>query len=184
MISSSQRYESCERTRQAIDECFDGDAAAQLSKASVAEHLSRCRVCRDYQTQLQAFEKELGSLPMIPFPEEALEAVFAQTVATDSGSMWRRPWLRWGNPLAAAAVLALCVTIPWTARRWGESLERERVARALVETRFVLGVTAEAFRRTESATIEDLYGKHLTGVMKRFRVDLLSKPFGFLGLGE
>jgi hypothetical protein len=152
--------------------------------AAVADHLAECAACRQHRDRLNALKEDIRSLPRIPFPDEALRGVLATTVDAPSAATLHRVWRRRRRPLAAAAVLALLVTIPGTAWRLHLSAQQKRVDDAVVQARYVLGVTAGAFRRAETATVEDLYGERLPRVLGRFKVDWVTKPFGCIRLGD
>ncbi len=173
----------CQRVRRSIDEQFDHGTPDRMD-AAVADHLSECTGCSRYRERLNALEEDLRSLPSIPFPDEALQDVLAGTVDTPPASTRYWTWRRWRRPFAAAAVLALSVTIPWTALRLRQSAQQERVDEAVVQIRYVLGVTAGAFRRAETVAVEDLYGERLPRVLGRFKVDWATKPFSYIRLGD
>jgi predicted anti-sigma-YlaC factor YlaD len=173
----------CEQIRRSIDEQFDKGASDRVD-AAVVDHLSECAACSQYRRRLNALEEDVRSLPSIPFPDEALQDVLAKTAETPSASTRRSLWRRWHRPLAAAAALALSVTIPWTAWRSHLSAQQKRVDEAVVQTRYVLGVTAGAFRRAETVAVEDLYGERLPRVLGRFKVDWATKPFSYIRLGD
>lgn len=173
----------CERIRRSIDEQFDCGTPDRMD-AAVADHLSECAACSQYRQRLNVLEEDMRSLPSISFPDEALQDVLAKTAGTPSAPTRRWTWRRWRGPLAAAAVLALSVTIPGAAWRLRLSAQQERVDEAVEQTRYVLGVTAGAFRRAESVAVEDLYGERLPRVLGRFKVDWATKPFSYIRLGD
>lgn len=173
----------CERVQRSIDEQFDRDAPDRMETA-VADHLSECTACRQYCQRLNALEEDMRSLPSIPFPDEALQNVWAKSVDKLSASTRHSTWHRWRRPLAAAAALALAFSIPWTAWRLHLSTRQKRVDEAVVQTRYVLGVTAGALRRAETVAVEDLYGERLPRVLGRFKVDWVTKPFSCIRLGD
>lgn len=173
----------CERIRRLIDEQFDR-AAPDHMDAAVADHLSQCNACRQYHQRLKAFEEDMRSLPTVPFPKEALEAVLAETVDLATTATWQWSWRRWGRRLVAAAVLALSVTIPWTAWQLHLSAQQERIDEAVSQTRYVLGVTAGAFHRVETVAVDDVYGEHLSSALRRLNVVWSSKPFMYIRLGD
>jgi len=173
----------CKQVQRSIDEQFD-QGTPDCMDAGAADHLAECAACRQYRQRLNALQEDMRSLPSIPFPDEALQKVWARTVERLSASTPHPAWHRWQRPLAAAAVLALSVTIPWTAWRSHLSVQQKRVDEAVVQTRYVLGVTAGAFRRAETVAVEDLYGERLPRVLGRFKVDWATKPFSYIRLGD
>ncbi len=183
MTRSDSQYGCCERMRRSIDEQFDHGAPDQPD-ATLADHLSQCKGCSQYQQGLKALEEQMRSLPAIPFPNEALEALLAETVDTACTSMRRRSWRLWGRPLAAAAVVALCVTISWPAWQLHLAAEQKRVDQAVMQTRYVLGVTVGVVQRVEALAVDEIYGERLFGALERFNVDWSSKPFRYFRFGD
>ena len=183
MTPSDPQYGCCERMRRSIDEQFDHGAPDQPD-VTLVDHLSQCKACSQYHQRLKALEKQMRSLPPIPFPNEALEALLAETVDTHCTSMrwWSRR--RWGRPLAAAAVIALCVTVSWPAWQLHLAAEQKRVDQAVMQTRYVLGVTAGAFQRVETLAVDEIYRQRLSGALERFNVDLSSKPIRYFRFGD
>ncbi len=183
MQTSDPQYGCCERTRRSIDERFDHGATDQPD-AALADHLSQCQACSQYHQSLKALQQQMRSLPSIPFPNGSLEALLAETVDTARASMGWWSWRRWGRPLAAAAVIALCVTISWPAWQLHVAAEQKRVDQAVIQTRYVLGVTAGAFQRVETLAVDEIYVARLSGALERFNVDWSSKPFRYFRFGD
>ncbi len=183
MTPSDPQYGCCERMRRSIDEQFDHGAPDQPD-AALADHLSQCQACSQYHQGLKALEQQMRSLPSIPFPNGSLGYVLAETVDTACTSIGWLSWRRWGRPLGAAALIALCVTVSWPTWQLHLAAEQERVDRAVMQTRYVLGVTAGALQRVETLAVDEIYVERLSGALERFNVDWSSKPLRYFRFGD
>lgn len=182
-MTFGEHHSSCEVIRRRIEALFDCGDACECD-STVVEHLNRCSSCHDYHRYLESVQQDLRSLPKIQFPDASLRAVLAQTVNVSSASNGGFYWRRWVKPLAAAAVLAIAVAIPWTTWQFQQAADQEQVRRAVSQARYVLGVTSGAFQRAEAAALEEIYGAHLSPALKRFQVDWATAPFSSSELGE
>lgn len=142
----------CERAREVTHRLLDGDLldAERLSRCE--SHLRICSGCREEADELRQIQDELRAMPVSALPEEALREVLDRTVRQTADGETARGWFP-GWQAAAAAVLALALFVVWQAGGRGPvGPGPAEIARAEAETRLVLGLTAEALRRTENAT--------------------------------
>jgi len=114
----------------------------------------------------------LARLPEVPFPNAALEEVWARTVHAEP---W---WKSWSAPrpvLAAAAAIALATVALWVALDGLHVFDPDRpseqaLAQALVETRYALALASNAVQRSEQALIEGVLRDELVPALDRIPV--------------
>ena len=145
---------TCEEIRELLHDAHDGELPGGLPE-SVRAHLATCDTCRELQDDLDALTAGLRALPLRPFPPDALDAVWRQTIRAKAGSFASstRPWR-----LAAAAVLVTAVSsttlyfvyTPTTPP--GPSAVE--LARASAQAEMVFGYTARALAATRTATTD------------------------------
>lgn len=141
----------CERARRALQDTLDGTLPPGEG-GPLEAHLEACGECREYRDEILAVREGLLALPEVPLPDDALEEVWSRTL--EAGAPAARSARRWGWLAAAAAVLVAALVWLLTPIRPSEPAPtEEELGRAAAETRLVLALTAQAFRRTEDAAV-------------------------------
>lgn len=166
---------NCKTVRTILDDTFD-DGDHDLCAIAVKNHLTHCPACRDYQRSLGTLQQDIRGLASTPFPDNRLEAVFAQSVdaAPASSGVWSRT-IRLSR-YATAAALFIAVGVTFNTWQTNEANRKAELAQATAQTKFVLGITADAVKLAETAAVEDIYQAHLAGAFKRFSLDWTKKP--------
>ena len=97
---------TCDEIRELIHEEHDDGRAGALPEPARA-HIAACGACRTLTEELEALRDALRSLPPLPLPGDALDAVWSRTVAAKAGSSStsRSTWR-----LAAAAVFMIVIS--------------------------------------------------------------------------
>lgn len=166
-----RRGVSCETARELIHRLLDGELMDVVRRQELEDHLDSCADCSSAQEELGAVQSALGALPELPLPDAALEEVWQRTTRRGSA---RRPgparrWLDW-RPAAAAAALALALYAAWSVDGVRTEPTPEEVARAVEETRMVLGLTARALRdaRQSAATaVREVLADEVSPALRR-----------------
>ena len=142
---------TCEELRLHIHAALDDGTMGALPEL-VGSHLATCEACREFKDDLESLSRALRALPRVPLPDDALDAVWRETVrarpgaSTRSAGAWR---------LAAAASF---VTVLSTATLYlvfapapppGPSAVE--LARASAQAEMVFGYTARALAATRAA---------------------------------
>lgn len=173
----------CARAVRYVHRQLDGDALDPDSAGWLSQHLKKCSDCRQAQEELKQIQQALRELKVTPFPEDAIDDVWDRTTRTHS----RRAWTD-RRALAAAAVLALAFFGVWQV---GDRAVPEaevavadagpseaELARAAVEARYVLNLTATALRRSERAAIGEVMGKRVKPALERIPMLLPKRSEG------
>ncbi len=151
---------ACLEWQTAIQARLDARPADELPSGLEA-HLAWCSDCLEYEESLLAIRGALSSMPEMPFPDDALGAVWAGARRRGLAHLRRAPAWR---GLAAAAVLALALIGTWNAPTTSSDAElRLELQRVAVDARPALRVLGRAFERIEQATID----KVLVGPLSR-----------------
>jgi len=145
---------SCEAIRSLIQEAHDGGPEAALPEFA-REHIATCDACRELRDDLAALTQALRALPRPPFPPDALDAVWRQTVrarprfVSTAGRLSR---------LAAAAALVAALSTATLYLVFAPSTPPRptavELARASAQAEMVLGYTARALAATRSAAAD------------------------------
>ena len=104
----------CGRVRPLLHETMDRELTSR-ERGEVDAHLASCVDCAEFAAGLETVRTTLASLPATPFPDDALQQVFARTIDAEP---WWRAWLPstgWRVALAGAGALALAGAALWTA---------------------------------------------------------------------
>ncbi len=164
---------TCEDAYRAIQKRFDGAVDRQSDRLLTA-HLDACDDCRAYAESLESVRGAMESLPEVPFPDHALEAVWDRTIRAEGrkeGHLRRLVPIR---SLALAAVVALSVIgSRFFVKPTEPSLSPEELARLAAETRLVFELTNTALRHVEDAAIDGVIVEGLTPALKRIQVNWL-----------
>jgi predicted anti-sigma-YlaC factor YlaD len=157
----------CARARRALDDRMDGPLDPGR-EADLTAHLARCAACREHEAGLLLVRSALRSLPRAPLPDEALDAVWARTIAAPSPRL-ERP-ARWAAVAAAVLVAGLALVL---VRDRGPSPTRPsqaEIAQAASEARLVLGLTARAMQRSESAATRQVLAGEVKPALDRIPI--------------
>jgi len=166
--ASRELRETCQRARALVHERVDRPLNEE-DLAWLAPHLSTCPDCAAFSREIERVHDTLAQLPEVPFPDAALEEVWARTVYVEP---W---WKSWGAPrpvLAAAAAIALATVVLWVTLDGLHVFDSDRpseqaVAQALVETRYALALASNAVQRSEQAFIEGVLRDELAPALER-----------------
>ena len=164
---------SCEDAYRAIQKRADGLLSVAAGRV-LDDHLAVCETCHGYAEELSSLRSALSSLPEVPFPDDALEAVWYRTVRAEPqrASVIRRWWWPVAKGLAAAAVIAIAVMGSRAFFRPAEpTLSEQELARLAAETRLVFELTNSALRRVERAAMEGLVVEQLSPVLRRLPIN-------------
>lgn len=163
---------TCEDAHRAIHKRCDGLPAAE-SGSLLDAHLAACKACRQYSETLATIQKVLGSLPAVPFPDQALESVWDRTIRHAEQKAARARWSMPARGLGLAAMIALSVLgsrLLFRLRPAEPSLSQEELARLAAETRLVFELTNTALRHVENAAIDGVIVEGITPALKRIQV--------------
>ncbi len=198
--TGDQHWHDCPKNRALIQRLFDRDAGGDAGSSMPAEpdveqHLSACEACREYVEGMVSLREGLRSLPRVPFPDDALETVWSQTVGAGTIARWatRRlpvrpvaPTARWWTVTAAVAALAVAIAgWQWFGTGSGNATNGRVVSvvaasdlsRAAVETRMAFELANDAFVRIERAALTDTR-------VDRVRTALLRVPMRWVRKGR
>ena len=163
---------NCARAVGYVHQRLDGDELDPDRAQWLSRHLQKCADCRRAEEELRQIQQALRGLSVDPFPQDALDEVWDRTTRTAG----RRGWADW-RAIAAAAVLALAFFGMWQVSDRAVTTTEVAVAepgpsdaelaRAVVEARYVLNLTATALRRSERAAIEEVVGKRVAPALRK-----------------
>lgn len=183
----------CHEVRESIHERVDGtwDAA---DRESVERHLEACEDCRTLERELTEMRRAMRDLPEFPFPNDALQEVWEQTV--DREPLGLRAWFpRLDWRLAAAAVataLVLLIVGGWFGYRFGvgsgvprevaqvdeidpevlEALRDPEIRQQLKDALRVFELTSDALKRSQQAAVDDVLEGQVGRTLDRLPMDL------------
>lgn len=168
---------ACEKVRRTIEERLDDIGVGDPQDRAVEEHLVACGCCRDYRDDMLAVRDALRTLPLIPLPDDALDAVLSQTVGSAPAGK-SVPLRRFGlTRFATAAALVMGILVPWFLLNHPNAAVREsEINRAVVEAHYVLDVVVGALHRAERAAVGDVLGGRLAPAMQRVSFDWSNFP--------
>ena len=163
---------NCARAVGYVHQRLDGDELDPERAEWLSQHLTECAECRRAEEELQQIQQALRGLSVAPLPEDALDEVWDRTTRTAG----RRVWADW-RAIAVAAVLALAFFGVWQVRDRAVPASEVAVAeagpsdadlaRAAVEARYVLNLTATVLRRSERVAIEEVVGKRVAPALQK-----------------
>ncbi len=160
---------SCERAAELMGMQAGGELSLEMMVA-LDGHLDWCDACRQLMCTSDATRRALSQLAEIPFPEEALEAVWAQTV--HRGAPGRRFWMRpvFRRAFATAAVMGMTFFV-WRAYFSPKELHVSdaEVARLAAQTQLVFELTDSALREVERATLDGLLAERLPSAIRKMQ---------------
>jgi anti-sigma factor RsiW len=151
----------CEQAIERIHQILDGDLMDAAQRQELESHLSNCDGCRKADAELRTIQQALSALPADELPEDALEQVWTRTTKARL-----KPAYHW-SIAAAAAVLVLALLGLWQIGAPGvaEPTQAE-LDRAADEARMVLGLTAQALRKTEQAVFKSVLTDEVSPALK------------------
>ncbi len=145
---------TCEELRLHIHEAQDDGGVGALPEI-VSSHLATCGACREFRDDLESLSHALRALPRVPLPEEALDAVWRETVharpraSTKSAGFWRLAAA--ASFVAALSTATLYFVFAPTPPPGPSAVE---LARASAQAEMVFGYTARALAATRAATTD------------------------------
>lgn len=145
---------TCEELRLHLHEAHDDGGVGALPEL-VSSHLARCGACREFRDDLESLSHALRALPRVPLPEEALDAVWRETVRarrvglTASTGFWRLAAA--ASFVAALSTATLYVVFVPSPPPGPTAVE---LARASAQAEMVFGYTARALAATRTATTD------------------------------
>ena len=140
---------TCAEARALVQLRMDGplDAARAVD---VERHLGGCAACREHADELRALRESLRELPLLEFPEAALDELFERTLGPERLAHPSWTGVRW--LAAAAALLLAALLLPWLAfgPAGGPAAPAYTDAELRIakrEVQAVLGITGRAIER-------------------------------------
>lgn len=163
----------CTEARAAIQERIDGDLDA-VGSLSLAGHLERCEACREYEDGIEQARRALRDLPHVPFPDDALAEVWAQTSGPPPGETATTSRSRWRAFAAVAASLAVLSVAVWLgvgnrAPQPTQPTDAE-VAQAAEDARMVLALASGAIKRSEQAVIREVLTDRVSPTLQKIPI--------------
>jgi anti-sigma factor RsiW len=151
----------CEQAIERIHQVLDGDLMEAASRQELDSHLSGCAECRKAKAELSIIQQALSDMPADALPDDALDEVWLKTTRSQGSGVYR-----WGS-VAAAAVLALALLGVWQISGIGETEPTQaELDRGAEEVRMVLGLTAQALRKTEQAAFQSVLAEEVSPALK------------------
>ncbi len=161
-MTAEERFD-CASVREAIHAKLDAAPLDTALRERLEAHLAGCSDCRELAQELRRVQQGLRSLPELQLPDDALEQVWSRTTGAT-----RRPAMRPGFRLAAAAVLVVALGGLWLLREQAPPQPTEaELHQAAAEARLVLQLSSRALRRTEQAAFRDVLTEEISGALRR-----------------
>ena len=145
---------TCEQVRLELHEAHDRGTPDALPE-TVRTHLATCAACRELGEDLVSLSHALRALPRVPFPPDALDAVWRETVRAKPAAQpanvgfWR--FAAAASFVAALGTATLYFVFAPAPHRGPTAVE---LAKATAEAEMVFGYTARALNATRVATTE------------------------------
>jgi anti-sigma factor RsiW len=158
---------TCDRARGVLHEVLDGDLMDADLRSMLHAHLAGCQACREFEADTRQIQSALAALPMVSLSEEALDEVWNRTSRARAGSGgFSRRGFDWRVAAAAAVVTIGLVGTWWIGAPEPVGPTELELARAATEARMVLGMTANALRKTERATVEGVLADEVAPALR------------------
>ena len=156
----------CTQAQDWVQQQLDGPVPAEIAEA-LRLHLAECSECRDYRDEMNAVQEGLSSLPRIPFPDDSLEQVWAETIRrkTASRPVFHRSW--WA---AAAAAVVLAAAGLWYVDPFEPRYSEDEVAAAQDQLEMVLQRSAGALQRGQDAATRQVLGERVSPAVRRIPI--------------
>lgn len=157
---------TCEEIRRHIHEAHDDDRTGALPEL-VRAHVAACTACRDFSDDLQSLSRALRALPRAPFPADALDAVWRETVSARPGASSTAAGF-WRLAAAAVFVTALSVTTLYFvyAPTPPPGPSPVDLGRASAQAEMVFGYTARALAATRDATTDRVLASRVSPAVR------------------
>ena len=171
---------ACREARATIQDRLDGPVEAARAR-NLETHLTGCAGCREFADGLAVVREGLQAIPLLRFPDDALEEVWDRTVRVERARFDPRSWgLDWRAAVAAAVVVAAVAGMWLGGDRSSEGTgpvvamadapSPDEIARVEQEIRLVLNLTAYALHRTEQATIQGVLAGEVVPALRRIPI--------------
>jgi anti-sigma factor RsiW len=157
---------ACARARQALQAQLDEDPREPVATGEVERHLQGCPECRALARELAEVQAALRGSPLLHFPDEALEQVWARTVRAPKGLRVRRAAAVWSGLAAAALLGALLLTLPRSARV-PHRPSQEEVLRAAADVQFVLRLTDHEIRHQGARALSEVLNEEVAPALRQ-----------------
>jgi hypothetical protein len=157
---------TCDEIRPLIHEAHDEGRTDALPEPARA-HLATCGACRELDDDLHGLSRALRAMPRIPFPADALDAVWRETVLakprtlTTSAGFWRFAAAASFVAALSTATLYLVVT-PATP----PSPSASELARASAQADLVFGYTARALAAARDAATDKVIASKVSPAVR------------------
>jgi predicted anti-sigma-YlaC factor YlaD len=155
----------CDAVRATLHERLDGPVEARAALALDA-HLQTCAACRELEAGLAAVRDGLRALPTHPFPDDALQEVWALTLEAPR----ERSRYSWRLAAAAAVLLALILPLAAYLRSQHQAARLAELERADREVRTVLGIASRAVRRSEWLVRDEVLVGQVSPAVRRIPI--------------
>jgi predicted anti-sigma-YlaC factor YlaD len=160
---------ACARARQALQSRLDEDPREPVATEEVERHLQGCPDCRALAHELAEVQAALRGSPLLHFPDEALEQVWARTVRAPKFRV-RRAAALWSGLAAAGVLAALLLTLPRGARA-PHGPSQEEVLRAAADVQFVLRLTDHEIRHQGTRALSEVLNEEVAPALRRAERD-------------
>lgn len=161
---------ACARARAALQTRLDEDPREPVAQGDVEAHLAGCEACRALARELAEVQAALRAAPLLPFPEDALEAVWDRTVRIRRAARTRRTAALWGGLAAAAVLGALLLAVP-REPHGPPGPSHEEVLRAAADVQFVLRLTGHEIRNQGTRALHEVLDDEVAPALRRKRAD-------------
>ena len=157
---------TCEELRLHIHEAQDDGGMGALPEL-VSSHLAKCGACREFRNDLESLSHALRALPRVPLPEDALDAIWRETIRARPGASAKRAGF-WRLAAAASFVTVLSTATLYLvftpAPPPGPSAVE--LARASAQAEMVFGYTARALAATRAATTDRILASKVSPAVR------------------
>jgi predicted anti-sigma-YlaC factor YlaD len=157
---------TCEELRLHIHEAQDDGGMGALPEL-VSSHLATCGACREFRNDLESLSHALRALPRVPLPEDALDAIWRETIRARPGASAKRAGF-WRLAAAASFVTVLSTATLYLvftpAPPPGPSAVE--LARASAQAEMVFGYTARALAATRAATTDRILASKVSPAVR------------------
>ncbi len=159
----------CDDAYRAIQRQADG-LLSEPDGEALRVHVAACDRCRELAEEMTTMRAAWASLPVVPFPDDALERVWERTIRRPEATHDSPRPRRWaGYAISAAAVIVLLAAGRWALDRPSERpIADAELARLAAQTRFVFQLTGDALSRVEKQAVNQLLADQLSPALHYF----------------